>query len=236
MLTSIDPIQLIETQVETLYQVDDKGRLLYINQSERPPAPLFFLGRTSAGNIWRFRHDVPTDIQTVIDQLCQAEDVTSNFTQPPRQYATIKHILSQHRPIQNEWRGPAYAFPDDFTYPGRSVLLTEANLHLLQGPLAHLRDPGHSMQPCVAIIEQDQVVSLCWSSRLSAQAAEAGVETLPEFRGRGYASAVVAGWAKAVQQSGCRPLYSTSWDNVASQNVANKLGLGLYGEDCSFSE
>ncbi|HRV96047.1 MAG TPA: GNAT family N-acetyltransferase, partial [Anaerolineae bacterium] len=119
---------------------------------------------------------------------------------------------------------------------GRSILLTEANLHSLQGPLAPLREFWHSMQPCAAIIENDQIVSLCWSSRLSALAAEAGVETLPEFRGRGYASAVVAGWAKAVQQSGRRPLYSTSWDNVASQNVAKKLGLVFYGEDCSFSE
>jgi predicted GNAT family acetyltransferase len=77
---------------------------------------------------------------------------------------------------------------------------------------------------------------MCFSSRTSAYAAEAGVETAPEFRGRGYASAVVTRWAEVVRQSGRRPLYSTSWDNLASQGVAKKLGLILYGEDCSFGE
>jgi predicted GNAT family acetyltransferase len=57
------------------------------------------------------------------------------------------------------------------------------------------------------------------------------VETLPAARRRGHAVSVVAAWARAVKQIGALPLYSTSWDNVASQSVATKLGLSHFGVD-----
>jgi len=51
------------------------------------------------------------------------------------------------------------------------------------------------------------------------------------MRGRGYATAAVAVWATAVRRRGLLPLYSTSWENVASQRVAAKVGAVSYGED-----
>jgi predicted GNAT family acetyltransferase len=57
------------------------------------------------------------------------------------------------------------------------------------------------------------------------------VETLPRSRGRGHAANAVAAWANAVRKTGAVPLYSTSWDNVASQSVAAKLGLSPFGAD-----
>jgi len=59
------------------------------------------------------------------------------------------------------------------------------------------------------------------------------VDTLEAFRGRGHASRVVAAWAIAVRETGRVPLYSTSWGNLASQGVARRLGLGLFGVDLS---
>lgn len=232
----LNPVQLMELQVETLYRIDGEGRLLGVNEEDAPAAALFFLGRTSAGNIWRFRADLPGEVQAAIEALCKTEAVSPDFSRLPHHYEAIKQILNAYRPVKGEWRGPAYTFPDQAGSSGQGVLISEANLHLLEGPFAGLRNWWRSYQPCLAIVEQGQVVSICFSSRTSAYAAEAGVETAPEFRGRGYASAVVARWAEVVRQSGRRPLYSTSWDNTASQGVARKLGLVLYGEDCSFSE
>ncbi len=58
------------------------------------------------------------------------------------------------------------------------------------------------------------------------------MRTLEAHRQRGYAAAAVSSWAAAVQAAGCIPLYSTSWDNDPSLNVARRLGLVMYGEDC----
>jgi hypothetical protein len=41
----------------------------------------------------------------------------------------------------------------------------------------------------------------------------------------------VAGWAREVQSMGAIPLYSTSQENTASQAVAKKLRMALYGAD-----
>ncbi|USG65725.1 GNAT family N-acetyltransferase [Brevibacillus ruminantium] len=44
-------------------------------------------------------------------------------------------------------------------------------------------------------------VSVCFSARSSDKAAEAGVETLEDYRGKGYAIRVASSWAKAIRQS-----------------------------------
>ena len=61
------------------------------------------------------------------------------------------------------------------------------------------------------------------------------METLPAYRRKGYAANAVAGWASAVRQMGAMPFYSTSWENIASQNVAARLGLRMIGADFSIT-
>jgi hypothetical protein len=38
-------------------------------------------------------------------------------------------------------------------------------------------------------------------------------------------------WARAVRAQGATPFYSTSWDNLASQRVADRLGFLPVGVD-----
>jgi RimJ/RimL family protein N-acetyltransferase len=54
------------------------------------------------------------------------------------------------------------------------------------------------------------------------------VETAEAYRGRGYARKATAVWASALRRDGMLPLYSTSWDNIASQRVAASLGAVRY--------
>jgi RimJ/RimL family protein N-acetyltransferase len=81
-------------------------------------------------------------------------------------------------------------------------------------------------------MERDgMVVAVCYSSRISAEAAEAGVETVESFRGRGLALEAVRAWAAAIQDSGRLAFYSTEWTNKASRRIAEKLGAHEFGED-----
>ncbi len=84
-------------------------------------------------------------------------------------------------------------------------------------------------QPYFAIVENEQVVSICCSARSTGVAAGASVETLAEFQGKGYGSDVVTAWAISIQEEKHIPLYSTAWDNFASQAVARELKLINYG-------
>ena len=225
-------VELMALQIEALYQCDPDGRLLTVNEPGDQPAPRLFMGRTPVGNLWRFRYDLPAATVTALEQLCLAEPVRADFTSLPQNYVAIKDVLETDT-ADDEWRGPAFYAPDHVAAPDNVVVISEANAHVLQTWLPDWLPLEAVRQPYVALIQEGAAVAVCFSARLTAHAAEAGVETHEAFRGRGYASAVVAGWIAAVRASGRIPLYSTSWDNLASQGVARRLGLELYGEDWS---
>ena len=230
-------LQLMEVHTHTLFRGDPDGRLRVVNELDEPPAPRFFMGRTQVGNLWRFRYDLPVDLVQHLERLCQAEPVSADLTSLPQNYQTITAVLHAHAPIQEEYRGPAYWIPDAIEVPGNVVLISETNAQILQDgfpwllPLPQQSDIG----PIAAAVAQGRAVAVCFCSRMPGQATEAGVETLGAFRGKGYATAAVAGWAAAVRRRGIIPLYSTSWENRASQAVARKLGMVRYGEDWSIS-
>lgn len=235
-------LQLIELQASALFIADDDGRLRYIAEpgyaeADLDPAPRFFMGRTREGNVWRFRHDLPVELVRSLDQLCRAEPAAVNLADPPLQAGAIRALLHAHTPITDEWRGPAYWIPDGIDAPTEVVLISEANAHLLEAnfPWTITEPGGFKIGPLAATIAQNQVLSICFCARITAQAAEAGVETVQAARGQGYASAAVAAWAAAVRHRGLVALYSTSWENLASQGVARKLGMVCYGDDWSIT-
>jgi RimJ/RimL family protein N-acetyltransferase len=85
------------------------------------------------------------------------------------------------------------------------------------------------------MVDDGVAVTACSSVRLTPQAAEAGLYTQESYRGRGYSVDAVRLWAEAVRATGRIPLYSTSWENTASQAVAQKLGAVQYGADFSIT-
>jgi hypothetical protein len=58
-----------------------------------------------------------------------------------------------------------------------------------------------------------------------ARHADAGVATEPELRGRGLATASTRAWCAGTVAYGLVPTWTTSTDNVASQRLAERLGL-----------
>ncbi len=127
--------------------------------------------------------------------------------------------------------GPAYRFPATLHAPTEVVQITEINAHLLETGFGGWLEDVSQCQPFMAWIEEGQAVSMCCSVRITSEIHEAGVETLPEFRGHGYAAAATSAWAAAVRRVSATPIYSTSWENTSSQAVGRRLDLILFGLD-----
>ncbi len=225
--------ELMTLHAKALYTHDANSRLLRINEpGGGGPAAKFFLGRTQEGNLWRFRSDLPELLIEELERLCKQEPAIQDLQAKPLHFEKYLQLLG---PVQSVWSGPAYYFTDAVESSRPFTVITEQNTNLLRSGFEDLISELPAWQPFVAIVENDCAVSVCRSVRITEKAHEAGLETLPEFRGRGYAKDVVAAWATLVRELGALPMYSTSWDNKASQAVTRKLNLTMYGSDFSVS-
>ena len=225
-------LDIMKRHVHALFTHDDRGRIRLVNEFDGAEAPRFFLGRTAAGNVWRFRFNLPEVLTERLEALCLEEPAPGDFPQKPAHFGAYLRLLETHAPVQRFEIGPAYLFPDGVARAStEAVAVTSENTDVLRGGFEDwLPDVPHR-RPFLAILHEGRAVSICCSVRITSEAHEVGVETLHAYRGRGYASDVVAQWANEVRSLGCLPLYSTSWENLASQGVAKRLGLRQYGVD-----
>lgn len=82
----------------------------------------------------------------------------------------------------------------------------------------------------MAVLPSGRVICVCHTPAFNAQAAEAGIWTDPEYRGKRVAASVVAKWAAVHHKINTKIiLYSTSSDNFASQSIAKQLQLQPLG-------
>lgn len=224
--------ELMTLHVETLFVHDDRGDLLRVNEPNGAPAPRFFLGRMSRGHLVRFRADVGPADRAALTAAVETQDnqspgwVTSRHDSVP-----FERILARSAPVQATWLGFAYRVEPGASDTTGAVMVGGSNAEILRDLLGAWIPDVQTGQPVVALVVDGRAVSVCCSVRRTALAHEAGVETAPAYRGRGYASRVVSAWAAAVRDLGCVPLYSTGMHNVASWSVANKLSMLHFGID-----
>lgn len=99
--------------------------------------------------------------------------------------------------------------------------------HLIEGRLGPwamaVRRLGPSSVEAASV--DAEAVCICFSARRVHRAAEAGIWTREDFRGKRLAPTVVATWAAAERSHKDILFYSTGSDNIASQSVAHRLGL-----------
>lgn len=222
---------LMRFHIEALFTHDADGNLGRINEPDGAPAPRLFVGRTVDGVVRRFRHDVAPDLRRELDTALHEghlERQTLDSRMDPSRYQAI---LGRVAPVERTWEGPAFLFPDEIPTSGEAIRLSHDNAQLLRPYLeSWMPDVGMS-GPMYVLVVDGHAVSVCASVRQTSMADEAGVDTTPAFRGRGFAGQVVAAWARAVRDESRIPLYSTSWENDASRAVARKLGLAHFGTD-----
>lgn len=126
--------------------------------------------------------------------------------------------------------GPSYLIPAGVTFESTETIVQSGSdlinpgnweddewLDLIEGRLG----------PWAMAVRGSQVLAICHTPVASADAAEAGVWTHPDFRGQGLAAAVTSEWASIID--GRVLFYSTSSDNLSSQAVAKRLGLRAIG-------
>lgn len=208
--------------VEALFTCDTAGHLVAVNDAGRAAAPRFFLGRTGEGSAWWFRHDLDAALTSDLDALC---------TRDPHAADPFIDRLARAAPVRKTWTGPAFCFPVNLLPANDGMRVTADNAGVLSPYLDDWQGDVAEGVPMVVVVEDGKAVSICASVRVTENAHEAGVETHRAFRGRGHAARAVAGWARDVRALGRIPLYSTSWENTASQAVARKLGLRQFGVD-----
>jgi hypothetical protein len=227
----MDEGELIRIQAETLFTFDERGRMVRDNYPDGGPAPRLFVGRTRGDAVVRFGATLPDPVVWRLAAVIEHEPPARDLREAPTAGATLRELLAAHAPVTAEGGGPTYAFPAALAQPAGVVRVTDANVHLVQYTFPDLFRTFAAVPVCMAVVRDGAAVSVCFSSRIGPRATEAEVETLPDFRGRGYAAAVTVGWGLAVQAAGSIPLYTTSWENFASQGVARRAGLTMYGAD-----
>ena len=216
-------------QLATLYETDARGRLTTTREPARQPAPKFVIVRSTTASAWGIRADVSDALAEELAALAREEPPLIDLHDLPR------HV-DRYRPLgTTEWFGPAFEFPELAATAGDIVRVDDERALNVNFRGWAPGEIAAGCAPVMGIVVEGHPVSICFCARRSDLAAEAGVDTAPAYRGRGYAGRVTSAWALAMRASGRIPLYSTSWTNTASLGVASKLGLVAYANTWSIA-
>jgi hypothetical protein len=188
-------LELMRLHVEALFTHDARGDLVRVNEPGGAPAPRFFLGRTADGALRRFRHDVDHDLRRELEAASEAAAPGDRALDSPTSPARYAEILARVAPVQRTWAGPAFYVSPGLARDSGAVLVTEENSRLLDRLLRDWIPDTRVNQPLFALVVDGHAVAVCCSVRRTDMAHEAGVETAPPYRGRGYAARVVSAWA-----------------------------------------
>ena len=227
---------LLQAHIETLYVLDANGDMCTTNEPYPPgrrPAPAFHLGWTDRDYIFCFRHDVPTEKRQQIQDLVASQWPFPSPKGPPEKNRYVE-ILNEYS-TGRRGSGPAFIVPEGNLPAGDAIFVTRENVHVLRLRFAGWMKEVDDAQPFYAVVVENRAVSTCGTVRRSIHGIEAGVDTLEDYRRRGYAKRAVATWCRAVRQENLIGFYSTSWSNAASLALANSLELKQFAVEFTVS-
>jgi GNAT superfamily N-acetyltransferase len=219
----MDELALLQVELDALWVTDDDGALLHCRTAAREPSPLLVVGAGAAGLAWATSVDVPAAAHDSIATLLEGEPAPEGAGWAPARAAGLLAVVGQIADLAPPHGGPSFVVPGPLAGPAAVDLRTSTTTAVswLRGRMPE-RD-RHLTAPWVAAVVDGQVAAVCETARSTPAAVEAGVWTYPAHRRRGLGAAVTAAWSALVTER--TALYSTSWDNLASQGVARRLGL-----------
>ncbi len=230
--------QLFARRPELLYRCTPRGNLLGQNEPGEPDnssAPPFYICYRTGTYLYRLKESLPKRRKDRLAfMISRLPTPKSNHDQ--RFEEMVLEIASAAGADAKIEFGPAYYVPVLHQRPTTVVQLEDQGTCRLRGRFSCLRGKLALVQPCMAQLVNQQVASVCRTVRRSSTVSEAGVETMPRYRGRGYGRETVAAWAGRVWQDGQIPCYSTTWKNKASLSIARKLGMIQFATETEYAE
>lgn len=185
----------------------------FLRQVEQVPGedlPLMLIARLSNGELVAYYDEaISSELQT---------DLAGTEIEFPKIERLLNVLKSHH--IQFEMgHYKTYVFP--------SQPIREPEVLCLPKDDARVKAFGFDglAEQVYAIERNGNLVSACVSTHENETCGEAWIYTMPEYRRQGLAQKAVRGWAASLLDAGKVPFYSHKIENVASANLARKLGL-----------
>jgi len=246
--TEAGDLRLLHLDIQTTFVISGSERIERENDPDRSSGPRLFFAGCPQGNIARVRHDVADQTALGLLAVAAKEPPWRDPDVLPQCVGKITDLLSREQPAVTIAPGIIYRLPHGprYEHPARIVRGDSAEGEQMLARLADrglprsmldagFRGAGDFWKPWCIALAGDEIASIAFAARISDVGAEAGVVTLPGFRGQGFAAAVTASWSSLPSLSGRALFYSTARSNRSSQRVAARLGLRLIGASVRIS-
>ncbi len=233
-------LELLEIEIETLWVMDRRSRLVESRGSNGRTAPHLVIAASNDGQVAAFGSEVADALAVELQAAVAGGSPSPDPATAPASIARCEQLLTKSLwPVELS-AGPSYAIPVQTAFVSAAEIQRSDGEHTeaLRSQLPeranwsaedwHLLLDGFFGPWAVATIG-GRVMAICHTARLADRGAEAGVWTDPDFRGQGHAAAVTAAWASLLAPSGRHLFYSTAATNLSSQRVAARLNLRLIG-------
>ena len=171
-----DSATLVDLHLVNLRDLDDRGRLLTVNDGTGRQPPRFSMVLTASGHRWFVRYDLDDALAEELGRVAAAEPVGDEIPDWPQHREAYRALLGAAQPVE-EYCGPAFALPEVTGEHGSAVELSTADRPLLERHFPGWARDFEPSRPFGAMIEDGAVVSVCGNARRKTRATEAGVET-----------------------------------------------------------
>ena len=233
---------LLALEADVLFVMSDSGRVVAENSPDRTASSRLYLAGCASLNIVRVRDDVDEETAQALESLAATEPALREPESTPVHIDEYVALLAAEAPVEGCDSGLIWTFPERpaHQHPATLVASDTAEGYRLLARLteegmpaslvaAGFVDIGEVWAPWCVALEGDEIASIAFAARLGPAAAETGVFTVPAFRGRGFAAAATAGWARLPALRERTLFYSTSRSNLSSQRLTQRLGLRFIG-------
>ena len=172
--------------LDVLYETDDRGRIAAV-RGGNAATPLAHFFRTATGNRWLIGTVLPEGTAARLDTAFADEPVLEPGDwehSAPRCLEVVRNLLVPFRQVDHaspEYRGPAYAFPDDLPIIGSAEeYAPDSDVSRVASDLEWIATASEVERPIVVVRDEDgRVVSVCHAARATSEGAEAGLDTQP---------------------------------------------------------